>query len=408
MKGNLLKMRNILWLCILFGCLLCVQTKIEAGQQNVLNFVPEGDSSNIRVILAANQEGDSRPAGGNTEKTAQPQAWTPPTPPPDEFDWIQLTSGEWLKGELKVLYERELEFDSDEMGLQKFDWEDVKQVRGHQLFSVRFEGPVTVNGFLRVTEDKIFVTVGEEIQEFERNKLIAIAIGEPKEISYWTAKISLGLNVSSGNTDQVQYNAKMDIRRRTSKSRFVIDYLGNFTTTDSVDTVDNQRLRSSFDIFKTRRYYLRPIFGEYYRDPFQNIENRISLGAGIGYHIVDTSKVSWDASLGLAYQYTSFSSVEQGQDSSATTPALVVGTFYERELTKSLDLICNYSFNIVNEDSGQYTHHAIATLETEITDLLDFDISLVWDRTQKPQTRDDGSVPEQDDFQTIFALGIDF
>jgi hypothetical protein len=28
--------------------------------------------------------------------------WTPP-PPPDEFDWIQLNSGEWLKGEFKVL-----------------------------------------------------------------------------------------------------------------------------------------------------------------------------------------------------------------------------------------------------------------------------------------------------------------
>jgi putative salt-induced outer membrane protein YdiY len=400
---------QLLWLCILVGCLLLLHAKIGAAQQGVKEIIPEEGSSDSRVLLAASQEEAGSTTDDESEKAVQAQEpWAPPTPPPDEFDWIQLISGEWLKGELMVLYDRELEFDSDEMGLQKFDWEDVKQVRGHQLFSVRFEGPITVEGYLRVTEDKVFVTVGDEVKEFDRNQLIAIAIGEPKEISYWTAKISLGLNISSGNTDQVQYNSKMDIRRRTSKSRFVIDYLGNFTTTDDVDTVDNQRLRGFYDIFKTRRYYLRPIFGEYYRDPFQNVENRSTIGVGMGYHIIDTSKTTWDASLGVAYQYTKFSSVEPGKDSSTTTPALVVGTLYERELTNMLDLILNYSFNIVNEDSGQYTHHAIATLETELTDLLDFDISLVWDRTQKPQPRDDGSVPDKDDFQTIFALGIDF
>jgi len=32
-------------------------------------------------------------------------AWDAFVPPPDDkFDWIQLTSGEWLKGELKALY----------------------------------------------------------------------------------------------------------------------------------------------------------------------------------------------------------------------------------------------------------------------------------------------------------------
>ena len=111
---------------------------------------------------------------------------------------------------------------------------------------------------------------------------------------------------------------------------------------------------------------------------------------------------------GLAYQLTRFVSVEPGQDSTASTPALVVGTFFDRELTKRLDLIANYSFNIVNEESGQYTHHAIATLETEMTAWLDFDISLVWDRTQLPQTRADGTIPKKDDFQLIFAVGVDF
>ncbi len=35
------------------------------------------------------------------------KAWTPPPPAemPDKLDWVQVPSGEWLGGEVKVLYE---------------------------------------------------------------------------------------------------------------------------------------------------------------------------------------------------------------------------------------------------------------------------------------------------------------
>ena len=58
--------------------------------------------------------------------------WTPDGSRPIGFDWIQLTNGEWLKGDLKVLYNDSLEFDSDELDLLTFDWEDVHQVICHE------------------------------------------------------------------------------------------------------------------------------------------------------------------------------------------------------------------------------------------------------------------------------------
>ena len=90
------------------------------------------------------------------------------------------------------------------------------------------------------------------------------------------------------------------------------------------------------------------------------------------------------------------------------TLAFVFATAFETELTKRLDLKANYNFNLVNQESGTYIHHFMTTLETEITKWLDFDISFVWDRTQDPTPRADGTVPEQNDFQVIFSLGVDF
>lgn len=229
-------------------------------------------------------------------ETTQNQPWEPLTPPPDEFDWIQLNSGEWLKGELKVLYEDKLEFDSDELDLLILDWEDVKQVRGHSIFSVRFDGPITVDGMLEVNGDDVFVTAGGSRQSFKRSQLLAIALGEPREINYWSGKLSIGLNLQSGNSDQTQYSTMINVMRRTSANRFVNDYFGNYTKVEGEETTNNHRLSSYYDIFQTRSYFFRPLFGEYLRDPFKNLDHRITVGTGIGYHIIDAAKTEWDVS----------------------------------------------------------------------------------------------------------------
>ena len=390
-KRDLARWQSVLirmvWVCLIGCCFLAANLEVCAAQQTEPGV--ESDTA-------------------SQEETEQKKPWEPPPPPPDEFDWIQLTSGEWLKGELKVLYEKKLEFDSDELDLLEFDWEDVKQVRGSRIFAVRFVGPITVEGLLQVTEDKVYVTVGEERREFDRDQLVTIAPGEPKEINYWSAKVSLGATISRGNVEQVQYSAIANIKRRTARTRFITDYLGNLTRTDDIDTINNHRVNTYFDIFKTRKYFFRPFFGEYFKDPFRNINSRVTLGAGMGYHIIDTAKTEWDVAGGPAYQTTRFESVLPGDKLSEDTPALVVGTYFERELSKTVDLNSRYEFMILNEESGTYTHHFIVALETELTGWLDFDISFVWDRIQDPQPEADGTVPKSNDFYLIFSLGIDF
>ncbi len=407
----------------LLACGLLITSNVSQAQEqgNDVNLVTQDETSSKDPETDNNKE-KSVPSKATKDNTiSKKQAWEAFVPPPDNYDWIQLTSGEWLKGELKVLYNKDVEFDSDELDLLKLDLEDVKRIRGHGIKGVRIEGPtqtiygrikrpeaITVYGTVELTEDKVIVTSGEVTREFGRSKLIAIVSGEDKELDFWSAKISLGLNLSGGNTEQVDYAAIMDIRRRTAATRFVIDFLGNFSRTRGIDTVDNDRLNVYFDVFRTRSFYWRAVFGEYFRDPFQNIEYRYTIGSGVGYHLIDTPETEWDITVGLAYQETQFNSVEVGEDPVASTPALAIGTLYETELSKTVDWDINYSFILVNEQSGQYTHHFVTSLETELTSWLDFDISFVWDRIEKPTANADGTVPEPDDYKLIFSLGVDY
>jgi len=336
------------------------------------------------------------------------EAWTPPAPPADDFDWIQLNSGEWLKGEFKVLYDDTVEFDSDELGLLSLDWGDIRQLRGHSIHSVHAEGKTDVVGNLQMNGDQLVVAAESGTLEIDRKDIISIAHGAPKESNYWSAKFSLGLNISEGNSDRRDLNLSLNTMRRTAASRFIADYLGYYSESQGTKTDDNHRLRSTYDIFKTRRFFWRPALAEYFRDTFQNIDHQVTIGAGAGYQIIDDGTTEWSVAGGPAFKYTKFVNVEPGEADSETTPALWLGTDYNRELNSKMDLILGYSTIYGNQQSGGYTHHAIATLETELLSWLDFDTSFIWDYVQSPTADSDGIVPENNDYRFVIGLGLDY
>lgn len=336
-----------------------------------------------------------------------PKGWQPPPPMPDDFDWIQLTSGEWLKGKIIALYNEKLEFDSDELDLLSLDWSDVKEVRSAGTMQIGLLDKQVATGQLLVDGDDVRV-MGDQDQTFERSRVLTLTAGEPKEINYWSAKLALGANIRQGNSEQTEFSSKASFKRRTPKNRINFDYLGNFNRTEGVVATDNQRVTAGWNHYMSKHFFWTPAYGEFYRDPFQNIGSRWTLGAGLGYQIMDTKKIDWEVNGGVSYQTTRFDDVVEGESDSADTPALVIGTTYDHELSKAIDFAFDYRFLIVNEESGSYTHHLVTGLEFELTSLLDFDVTFVWDRIQDPRPDSDGVLPDQDDFRLTFGLGFDF
>ena len=334
--------------------------------------------------------------------------WETSTPTATDFDWVQLVSGEWLKGEINGLYDDSLEFDSDKLDLLTLDWEDVKYVETHIPGSAYIEDHGTVYGFFEINRSKIIVTNGDDVEEYDRSKLVSFITGGEEESDYWSAKLTFGLILRSGNTDQIDYNAKINIKRQTSFSRLTMDYVGNISNTQDVETINNHRISATADRFLTRNYFWRPIFGEYYKDPFSNIDSRVTVGTGAGYTLIDSSRTNWNITGGPGYQATRFVSVEAGENIEETTPALVVTTNYDIEFTRKLDFIYNYNITWVDKASGGYTHHMVTTFESEITGSFDLDVSFIWDHISEPTAGDDGVIPLSDDYRTTVGISYDY
>ena len=337
--------------------------------------------------------------------------WRPPAPTGrDKFDWIELKSGEWLKGKIKSMQDEKLEFDSEELDLHSFKWEDIRTVRSPRFLSVRFDAKneVELEGSLLVTTNRAYVISQTATNTYPRAELLAITPTGQREYSKWTGKLSAGLNIRTGNTKEVEYTAHATLQRRTPSTHLLLDYLGDFGAINDVTTENNQRIAGQFDYFLSRRLFLRVPFVEYFSDPLQNLDSRFTAAAGVGYDLIHTRRTEWEVSLAPAYQKSRFVSVEPGEKLTVSSPAMVIGTRLDIELTKRLDFIFEYRGQFTSTEAGANSQHTVATLEFEIHKRLTLDVSMSWDRTGNPSTQSDGTTPSKDDVRLTLGLGVDF
>ena len=334
--------------------------------------------------------------------------WKPPGVGKDGADWVQLKSGEWLRGELKYIQNKEVEFDSDEMELQTLKLKDVSKVyTAHRVYT-QFIGQPPVLGQVVISNQMVNVQ-GEEPFALDRDLLIGITpSGGKTGVRDWAGNISVSLAMQSGNHHQATYTTSAELSRRTPATTFLLDYLGNHSQANGVESANNNRVNTIYDVRLNQDWFVRPVQLEYYQDPLANIAYRLTGGVGAGYYIFDQTGLDWMVSAGPSYQYTRFSTVETNQSDTATTPAAVLNSRFKADITDRLTFIQTWQSTFTSPESGQYTHHAVTTLEFEIKRHLNLDVSLVWDYLQIPQTKSDGQTPQKSDYYLNVGLGMRF
>jgi len=349
-------------------------------------------------------------AAGATAAAANeepPEDWAPRSEFAGQFDWVQIRAGEWVKGRIIAMYDGDLEFDSDEFKKIILGWHKITEIRTSQVVSVRLLGDRTAVGKLVLLGNEVAV-YGQEVQRFEKSDVLTITAGAPREANFWDVKVFAGVSVLSGNSDVREATVLADLKRRTIHNRILLDIAGSKNVTDDVSVSDNQRIGVKWDKFINDRLFVSPVYGEYFRDPFQNIRGRYTVGVGLGYQLIDSSKLDWTISGGPGYQETRFESVTADQRSTEDTAALTLGTRAEWKILSWLEFDGNFRAQFVDESSGTYNHHMVVSFEFSITRLLDFDVSWIWDRIQNPRSGSDGITPKPDDFRTALGLTLNF
>lgn len=330
--------------------------------------------------------------------------WKPPGVGTDGYDWVQLKSHEWLRGWLKYVQDKKVEFDSDELEEMTLKLKNVRAIYTAKPMYVKFENREPVRGAVVLSNEVVYV---EELR-LPRTDLIGITPTGQTGMRHWSGKFVAGLNLRAGNTESTDLSVRGELSRRTPNTDLEFNYIGNFAEVNGTEDENDQRFNLQYDIRLDRHWFVRPAQLEVFHDPLGNVAYRVTVGVGAGYYFFDEDELVWWVATGPGFQYTRFDTVVAGEPAHASTPAGMVQSYFKSELTRRIDLILSYQGVGMSQEAGLYTHHAMLELEYEIKRHLDLDIAFVWDYLQEPQPDSNGKIPKRSDLRLTVGLEVRF
>jgi putative salt-induced outer membrane protein YdiY len=322
-------------------------------------------------------------------------------------DWLWLKSGEFLIGNIEDLYDEKMAFDSDDLGDLKIKWTDISRINSRQLFTVRTIDGKIITGTIAL-EDGILVVSNNRQHKIPQDDLMTLIAGLESGANIWKGKVTFGANLSSGNTNKLEYNTNAELSRHTTASRIKTSYTAIIGETNNVQTDENHRFLATYDVYSDKDLFFRPLDFSFYRDPLQNINSRINVGMGIGYQFIDDGDQALEMNLGPSFLYTKYEYADAQLNSSDESLAVSLTVDYEREIHDQIDFELSYKITATESETGGYLQNAKLNFDIELTDVLDFDISFFWDRVNNPQLDIDGILLEKNDFRIAFGLGVSF
>lgn len=325
----------------------------------------------------------------------------------DTHDWVRLTSGEWLKGELRWMRDRDVEFDSDKLDIITFSWSKVDQLHSPRVNTYVFEGKIDVTGRALTTKDKIIIETIDGVETFPRDSLLAILEGDRRERNWWSTRLSVGFSANAGNTNQGQLNVHWDLARTDPRTRSAISYDGTFGYSNRQQNVNRHLGEFGVIVYYSKRLFFSPLSAQLLNDRFQNLKLRATPGAAVGVHVFDTKKVEWDVGGGLGYQYARFLSTAAGVANPQNDGFVGFHTYADFDFTDDVELTLDWLTNVVYTQIGLTNHIGTAKFSVEITDIFDLETTFKFYRTERPVPRADGSIPERNDYQLIVSVALE-
>jgi hypothetical protein len=324
----------------------------------------------------------------------------------DQNDWIQFKAGEWLKGELKRMRQKEVEFKSKKLKLMTFRWRDIVQVQARKIKTFVFEGNIVETGTAMITKEEVIVQTQSGLKTYPRSALVSIVRGEPRERNYWSTRLRVGLSGAAGNSSNLSFNAFWRLMRTDARSRTLISYEGTIGGTSEEQTVNRQIGNAEVNVYISRRLYVTPLVAQLLNDRFQNLRLRATPSATAGVYLFDKRKLEWNLDGGLGYQYTNLLSVAEGAKDPRHDGSVTMGTFLKWRFIPDNRMELEWRTNLVYTQLGLTNHTGIARLNLKVTSILRLTTEFMYLRTESPPPREDGTAPRSNDYQLVLGMTI--
>lgn len=304
-------------------------------------------------------------------------------------DQVVLKNGDRLSGTIVRSDRKELLLKTEFIGDVNVQWDAIERITAEQsVFVTSSEGQVLVgpvtsaNGMLQVeTESSGRINVAKALVETVRSKpeqdayLAEIErLRDPSLLDFWSGTLDTGLSLTRGNAETTTFTNSMKTQRTTQRDKISIHATSLYATSDrdgeSRTTANAIRGGTRYDVNLSERLFT---FGfiDLEFDEFQNLDLRNVLGGGLGWHIINNERTTFDFFSGGSFNQEYFA-----DDITRKSGELVLGQEFNHtimagtEFTEKLSLFPNLT------NTGSYRLQFDSGISTKLADWLAWHVTL--------------------------------
>lgn len=218
---------------------------------------------------------------------------------------LLLNNGDRISGELIVIVDGQVHWQADMAGEIVVQQVNVVSIEARDLFEVDLDAhrqlsecQLQLRGdreqLLNCKEGEAAISSWKLVNKVSARPLIK------REVWRNTGYVSASARDSVGNTEEqdLELDFKMSSRRGSVRHTGLATY--DEQRQSSVKTRDDRKLEYQYDYFVSDKWYSNSLVS-WERNIFQNLENRLLLGSGIGYQFFDTELIRLSVQGGLGY-----------------------------------------------------------------------------------------------------------
>lgn len=346
---------------------------------------------------------------------------------------VYLKDGSRLQGEVKTMTGEQLRLDTDFAGTLKLDRSQITGLTTDEAVPLALDSDKTVTKSLDydAQDDDQYAETPKADRSESKAKAAKkqIALGQVAQIrpqkiaenkrraqvkkytlpeyarasnldhAAWSGKGRLGIDGSSGNSDNTNVTAALSALRNTGTTR--LDFLAsaNRATSDGDKTEANYLGRATYEGDLSRRWYAYAT-QNLERDKFQNYELRSRTSFGPGYFVSRQRRLIFKLNGGLGYEYTTY--YESGESESELIAS--AGWHYGQLFGKAVKLSHNFDIypQLTDSPSDNFSLTSVFAASVPIANSSVWAISarLEHDYNNNPRNSD------TDKLDTIYSLAI--
>ncbi len=217
-------------------------------------------------------------------------------------DVVNFKNGDQLAGELLSLSKGILNFATIYSKKIEIDKSQIKSLRTNHSVRVQLRNGWKIKGKLRPTDEGLYsIRTGDANQkafvEFEEITSINAPTEKPRA---WEGKIHAGGSHQSGNTDRVTLNLGGEGNMKFGAERIELKFLTVYAEEDEKITSRNTFGRMQYDHYFSEKWY-GLLSMEAFNDKFKNLNLRLAVGPGAGYHFWDDDVKTLKLEAGITY-----------------------------------------------------------------------------------------------------------